>query len=374
MRVLKREQAIEKIKGVIEAGDNDILQQIYTNDAIARHIAQVDIFKMWHGFKPVEELSTEALTALVDYLRLSLNEVYEYTDCSGWVDEYLATIENPNTQYVTKTQLMNVVRRATEIYQKDLFELTKEEAATVADGMISSISPATVKRCLNAAAAFCKWCITTGRAPAGLNSFYRMPMPTLETWVATHLIKDVEGLLLAFNRARNKMNATPIHPTYVIGCLAWMGFQRQTVLEIKNEDVSFFDEHVMGVPYPPYFRNYFRDYLGLNDLGEKMPADGVMTKYYQEDLGYFLKRVVSDPTGVKFDSMNLIKSLLPLGYSYENIWLSRCFYDAYQQEMLTKEPFGLKQMSQRLGISEQAAKVQMQTYEAYKSHFWESAK
>lgn len=371
MRVLNRERAIEKIQATVKNGDNDILQQIYTNDAIAKYINQVDIFKLWHGFKPVEELSTEALSALVDFLRFPYEEVYEYTDCSGWAEEYLATIENPNTQYVTKTQLMNVVRRADEGYRKDLVEITREEASEIADNLIADMSPATVKRCLNSATAFCKWCIATGRAPNGLNSFHRLPMPTLETWVANHLIKDREDLVRILYKARNKQNATPIHSPYVIACLAWMGFNRQAVLDMKDEDVDYFHENVMGVPIPEFCSKFFYEYIHQE---EYEPVNGVMMKCYQEDLGYFLKRVVSEPTGERFDSMNLIKSLLTIGYSYENIWLSGRFYDAYQQEMLTKEPFGTKQISQILGVSEQAAKVQMQTYEAYKSHFWESAK
>lgn len=371
MRVLNREKAIDKINSIIATGDNDVLQELYINPEVVKHIGQVDIFKIWHGFKPLEELSTGAITVLVDYLGFHSNEFYEVVDCSGWVNEYLSTIENPNTQYVTKTQLMNVVRRATEIYQKDLVEIEKDEAEAIANDLISTISPSTVRRCLNAASLFCRWCISTGRAPKGLDSFYRMPVPTLEAWVANHLIKDEFDLQQKLYRARNKQGASPIHAPYVIACLAWMGFNRQAVLDLKNEDVDYFNQNVMGVPIPPFCDKFFYEYIHKK---EDILVDGIMTAHFQEDLGYFLKRVVPEPTGVRFSSMNLIKSLLKIGYSYENIWLSRCFYDAYQQEMLTKEPFGLKQMSQRLGISEQAAKVQMQTYEAYKSHFWESAK
>lgn len=367
MRTLNRDKAIELIQEAIKTGDNDLLQSLYMSQKIGETIEQIDIFKMWHGFKPVEELSTEALMALADYLNFGCDSsLYEIVDCTGLVDEYLATIENQNTRYVTKTQLMNVVRRATDIYQKDLPEITPKEAEAIVDDMMTSISPATIKRCVLSAAAFCKWCLSNGKYPNGLNSFHRMQMPAPEAWVATNLVKDDWHLLRIINQSKAYDNQA----SYVLAVLAWMGFSRQSVLDMKDEDVNLSESTVMGVIIPDMFYEFFEKYINSEDSD---PIAGTVGKYYQENLGYFLKRVVYGPSGNKFDSICLVKALFALGYSYENILLSRCFYDAYQEEVRTKKPFELAQMAQKLGISEQAAKVQMKTYEAYKSHFWGGA-
>lgn len=368
MRKLNRENAIRAIQSVIDEQDNDLLQRIYQDEALGKVLDQADIFKMWHGFLKVEDLPDYVLSGLVDFLRFNDPTLFEYIDYTYLIQEYLETIENEKTQYQTKMRLLRVVKGASAMFGKDLPEISKEEAIDIAEAMMEDTSPATIYRNLLCAKNFCAWCIENQKYPDAQNNFKKLPKISMESWVKRKLVKDDIDLLL-------KMKAVvPFNEGYagpVLLALAWLGFSRTEVLQIKNEDVNLLHKTVCGVAISEPLWDIFLQYEGgehIVTLGQSHVA------WKQEDLGYYIKRSVLTPMGKPFDDLALAKATLQVGYTFENIALSKHLYNIYQQEISTGETPSATQLSSELNVSETTVKQSyIEMYRVYKSLFWENA-
>lgn len=369
MRKLVRENAVRAIEEVIAEQDNDLLQRIYQDEAIGKIIDQISIFKIWHGFSKVDDLSDDAITCLVDFLHFEdTSKLFEYTDYSYLYQEYVDSIENKSTRYQTQQRLSKVARGASAMFQKDLPEMSRQEAMDIAEAMLADTSPTTIYRNILSASGFCEWCIKNKKYPHAKNSFKNLPKVSVGAWVKEKLVKDDVALMIKI-RSTIPLNEGYAEP--VLLALAWMGFSRQEVLNIKNEDVKLLDRRICGIPIPRPLMDIFYQY----DNGVRVaPCGKQMLEWYQEDLGYYLKRLVCSPLGKPFDEAALAGSIAKTGYTFENVSLSRQLYDIYQKELSAGEPPSISGMASDLHVSEKSVKDRyFEIYQSYKSLFWENA-
>ena len=369
MRKLVRDNAIRAIEEVVANQDNDLLQRIYQDEAISKLIDQISIFKIWHGFSKVDDLSDDAIACLIDFLHFEdTSKLFEYVDYSYLYREYVDSIENKSTRYQTQQRLSKVVRGASAMFHKDLPEISRQEAVDIAEAMLADTSPTTIYRNILSASGFCEWCIANQKYPGAQNGFKNLPKVSVDNWVKQKLVKDDIALMIKI-RSTIPLNEGYAEP--VLLSLAWMGFSRQEVLKIKNEDVKILDMTVCDTPIPGSLMDVFYQY---DDGVRVAPCGKQMLEWYQEDLGYYLKRLVCAPLGKPFDEAALAGSISKTGYTFENVSLSRQLYDIYHKELSTGEQTSISGMASDMHVSENSVRDRyFEMYKSYKSLFWENA-
>lgn len=366
--ILKRDKAIAAIEETIKVQDNDLLQRLYADEVAVKKIGQAEIFKLWHGFIKTDSLPDESLDCLLTFFEYNHGDFHDFADFSHLIFEYAETIENENSRYLAQNSIKNFDKDAQRIFKKDLPQLTKDEVEGLVDFSLTNSSPSTIQRAVKKVSAFCDWCIKNDKIPNAVNNFKHINKLSYEPWVRKCLIKDDIALVSKF-RERG-LTYDEGRPGPLLLALAWMGFNRSEVLDIKNEDVDFFEKTVCGRSIPELFKEIFMRYDG----GVRVVAIGrTLYELQQEDLGYFVKRQVRIPNGQRFDDTALMNAVFDMPYSYENIWLSGILYRLYVCEqnsgVLTDQ-----QIRDTFQVTSTAAFSRYrQIYETYKKCFWENA-
>lgn len=367
--ILKREKAISAVEDVIKQQDNDLLQRLYVDEPLVKYIGQAEIFKLWHGFIPVDSLSDKSLTKLLQFFGYNHDEYHEQINYSYLIEEYANTIENQNTRYLTQNSLKNFAVEAEKKFFNDLPLMTRDEAEMLVDYLLTNSSPATLQRAVTKVAAFCDWCIENQKIPGAVNNFKRMKKITYEPWVQRCLVRDAYDLEQRFQKIGLVYNEG--RPAPILLALAWMGFTRTEVLDIKNEDVDLFKMTVCERDIPKSFAELFLRYEGGS---REIVLGNNSFEMIQEDLGYYVKRQVRSPNGLRFDDTALVNSIFDVPFSYENIWLSGMLYRLYDYERDSGEPVTDTQISDVFQVTSTGANTRYkQIYAAYKKCFWENA-
>ncbi|MGN1158343.1 MAG: hypothetical protein ACI4TK_19395 [Agathobacter sp.] len=369
MYVLKREEAIRAVSESIQKQDNDILQSMYQDESVLKVIDQADIFKLWHGFLPLDSLSDECIRVLMEFFRIDFLKYHEYKDYSHVVDEFVEGIENKNTRYLTKNSISHWVELADRIYKKDLPELSRDEIMSLIDMMMETSSPTTIRNAINKASSFCDWCIKNEKYPNAQNNFKSITGLSYEPWVEKNLVKDDADLVYRLNRAGFVFDEG--NPAFPLLALAWMGFDRRKVLEIKNEDVDLIQHLVCDQKIPEAFLEIFQKYDGGSKF---LPCGRTMIELRQEDLGFFIKRLVKVASGIRFDDTAIINTLYDTKFSYDNIWLSGMMYRLYEYERQELKPINNEIFQNIFQVKSSAALTRYKRiYQAYKSIYWGNA-
>ncbi len=366
---LKREEAVEAIRKNIQQQNNNVLQALYQDENVLRVMSQADIFKLWHGFIQPDSLPDKSLNELLVFFRLDFYTYHELADYSYLVDEFVESIDNKNTRYLTKNNLDKMVKAVDAVYQKDLPELSKEEVAELVNGMLADSTPTTVQAMIRRASAFCNWCIKHDKYPNAHNPFHTMPEISIEPWILKNIVKDDIDLVSRLEQAGYTFNEGSAAPP--LSALAWMGFTRKQVLEIQNEDVDLVAATVCGQAIPTAFYEIFRKY----NTGYKIaPCGGSMLEWYLDDLGYYLKRLVCVPRGERFNDDGIINALYPTKLTFENIRLSGILYRLYHREMNRTDPLTDSDFASTFMVTSTAAiKRYCGIYAMYKKLYWEHA-
>lgn len=367
--VLKREEALQAVSEVIQQQDNDVLQSMYQDESVLTVLSQADIFKLWHGFLPLDSLSDECIRVLMTFFRIDFLKYHEYKDYSCLVDEFVESIENKNTRYLTKNSLSHWVKLADQVYKKDLPELNRDEVMSLIDAMMETSSPTTIRNAVSKASSFCDWCIKNEKYPNAQNNFKAMTRISYEPWVEKNLVKDDVDLVCRLNRAGFLFDEG--NPAFPLLALAWMGFDRRQVLEIKNEDVNALRHRVFDQDIPKVFWEIFLKYNGGSTF---VPCGETAIELKQEDLGYFIKRLVRTPSGNRFDDTAIVNTLYDTKFSYDNIWLSGIMYRLYQYEQQELQPINNEMLQSVFQVKSSATLTRYkQIYRAYKSIYWGNA-
>lgn len=371
MRKLIRENAIPAIEQVIAQQDNDLLQRLYQDALVHLVLDQITVLRLWNGLAKLDDLSDEALLALVDFLHCpDGGPMFDVVDYSYLYPEYLGTIENPSTRRQTEYRLGPMIKSAMSLLQKDLPEISRPEALMLRDAMLDDASPTTVYRRMSSASVFCDWCIKHDKYPQAINGFRKIPKASMEPWVQRHLVKDEYDLAYKLweEKQWSRGSTGP-----VILALAWLGFSQQEMLDLRDDDVDLLYGRVRGVQIPRPLTKIFLFYLHQDQIP---PEDRTGIGWKQENLGRLLKRLVPADryNGRPFDVVAIKNSIAASSYTIEGIVLSRRLYDAYQQEQQQGSELAAAELASILQVSGNAVRTHyLEVYRTYKALYWEHA-
>lgn len=255
IRDLNRGAAIEAISSVVKEQDDAILQEMYRY--LEGEIDQTDILLIWHGLKPLENLSDRAIRGILKFLE-SKGKIGEYLDFFVEIDtspikkEFLSSIENEKTRSMVASNLELLTENIESVYQKDLCQLSLSEAI---DGLknLPALNVSALNTILSSARKYCKWCEENGKFNnSAQNPFKKIKTRDipLEPWIEKNVVKSPLELYLKIN------GVVPFDCGYlapVVVVLAWMGFKNEECIRLKMEEVDLFDKTIKGKIIPDEF-------------------------------------------------------------------------------------------------------------------------
>lgn len=364
---LKRDVAEKAILDVIAGQNNDMLQLLYMSAHVKKYVGQENMFKLWHGFIPVEDISDEGLNALCCAVGCDFEDLHDEIDYSYLIDEYLDTLANENTRRSYSGKLRVIAFAANNVLHKDLQEMTREDARDLSEAMLDQMSFSTVESAAWTASSFCQWCIKNDKYPNAQNNFTKLPPIDVSAYVKRCIPQDDMDLT---DRLARQIVFDEGEGAAPILMFAWMGFTRQEILDMRNEDVDFFNETVKGVPIPTAFTPALKAYTFAVDVGMRGNS---AYEYHLEDLGFFVKRLVIHDTGARCDKVFLNNSVSHVDLSFDNVATSGQFYRLYQREQ-QEGPISDKEFCELFGIKKQkTCYTKKQIYNTYKSLYWGSS-
>lgn len=312
---------LDQIQKIIEDGDPEILQKLYRETSGSTLVKQQDIMKIWYGITPLSKCSDAVLNLLSEIL---LCEKAEFP--AEIVEDRQAFMDDPNVSKSAKTRcksMFSMFRPYEAKLQQDFALMEKSDAVPMLENM-GTYNVGYMRANLYSLNMYCQWRVQTGR-------------PVNDIWLNGQgiTVQDIDFSVAM----REKCYADPsmlvskiesscsLYGGYaapVIAALIWMGFDRDEITKIKNDEVNLVDQTVRGVPIPYAFRRIMDQYLGTSEV--ERPTYTGTRKMYLEDIGYLLKRVVTAPNG-KPATIGYISTALSMSdLSYKDIQCSSRYY------------------------------------------------
>lgn len=364
MYKLIRSAALQGVEEALAVHDDDVLQRLFNSKKVQRDIGQLTMFKVWHRLMPVDDLTDEQLDTLSIALGCDFDALHEEIDYSYLIDEYLETIENQNSRYLSKQWINKMSKLTDHIMHKDVQELTPEEVANLTSAMLVMATPASIRVAVNRVSVFCKWCIKNKKYPNAKNSFKGVELPALDGYVKQYVPKDEIDMLARLN-AGGQLDDGDSAP--VIFSLVWLGFENQEILDLRNDDVDFVNSTVKGVHMPPEIYQLF---LRYSTFQADTLSDIAFGGWHLENLGYFVKRLVLKDDGQRCTLRYLQNAVARTELTIENVRLAGRLYRIFVNERATGE---CPEEMFKSVLHIETAKVfkdKKALYDTYKSVYW----
>lgn len=323
---LDREKAVAALQFVFDRRDERFLTELYQYAALHARVSQPEILQLWHGFKPLACLDTDVLIDLLKFCIEKHGGIGRFQDYILEEDsgknklEYISTIQNPKTKYAVRQWLNAFDATIVETYGKDLPQVTRQEAIAGLTAL-QDVSVSSLRQALTVARNYCDWCIKNGKyGGAAANPFRDIAAGDIpiEDWVRQNVIPDDKALSSGI-RAQFTIDDGYLAPVILV--LAWMGFTMKEMLSIRKEEVSTLEGTIAGRTVPGPLRDIISSYAAA-DIVYRENGFGAV-QYQAEDLGYFLKRMVSKPSGKQLRLLDLNNAQARLErLNYSRVYLS----------------------------------------------------
>lgn len=312
---------LDQIQKIIEDGDPEILQKLYRETSCSTLIKQQDIMKIWYGITPLSKCSDAVLNLISEIL---LGETSGLT--TAIAEDREAFMDDPGVPDATKKRcksMFSIFRPYEAKLQQDFAVMDKENAVSMLEKM-GTYNVSYMRSNLYALNTYCQWRVKAGR-------------PVNDIWLNGQgiSVQDIDFTTAMIEKCYadpsmlvSKIeSACSLYGGYaapVIAALIWMGFDREEIIKIKNDEVNMTDHTVRGIPIPYPFLRIINQYLCTSDV--ERPISSGTRKMYLEDIGYLLKRVVTAPNG-KPATIGYISTALSMSdLSYRDIQSSSRYY------------------------------------------------